>query len=162
LLTSLKKTGPDPEIMANAGEWVNLTGIPFYRDGFVVIASRSAEALEKPANAPTPDQGKSLGEFSLVGEIVDSKCYPGVMKPGQTKTHRACAIRCISGGVPPVLVVHNEKSEKLYFLLADSQGKAVNSRVLDKVGDPVEITGEVVQYGDMLILKADPQTYSLA
>jgi hypothetical protein len=47
----------------------------------------------------------SLGTQTLIGEIVDSKCYLGVMNPGALIPHRACAIRCISGGIPPVLLV---------------------------------------------------------
>ncbi len=161
LLTGPGKTAPAPEVMAQSGEWVKLMGLPVYRDNLTVIATQSAETIAKPQEAATLDQGKSLGEFSLIGEIVDSKCYPGVMKPGQMKTHRSCAIRCISGGVPPVFVTHNQQGEKLYLLLADSQGKAVNAKVLGKVADPISITGEVVKYGDMFILKAEPKTYKL-
>jgi hypothetical protein len=29
--------------------------------------------------------------MTLTGEIVDSKCYLGVMNPGQGKVHRDCA-----------------------------------------------------------------------
>ena len=48
-----------------------------------------------------------LGETTPKGEIVDSKCYLGVMNPGNLKAHRACAINCIQGGVPPVLLVRD-------------------------------------------------------
>jgi hypothetical protein len=34
-----------------------------------------------------------LGEVQLTGEIVDSKCYFGVMNPGNGKVHRDCAVR---------------------------------------------------------------------
>ena len=40
-----------------------------------------------------------LGAVTLTGEIVDSKCFLGVMNPGNLKPHKACAIRCISGGI---------------------------------------------------------------
>ena len=56
------------------------------------------EAKEMPL-MPT-----SLGVATLRGEIVDSKCYLGAMKPGDQKTHKACATLCIRGGIPPVLV----------------------------------------------------------
>ena len=161
LLTGPGKTSPAPEIMEKAGQWVKLMGLPVYRNNLTVIATQGAETVEKPEDMPPLNEGKSLGEFSLTGEIVDSKCYPGVMKPGQTKTHRVCAIRCISGGVPPVFVTHNQQGEKLYLLLADSQGKAVNDKVIGKIADPLRITGEIVQYGDMFILKAEPKTYEL-
>ena len=160
-LTGPGKTSPSAGVMKHVGEWVKLKGTPVYRDNLTVVAARSAEPTEGPRGGGTPSLGPSLGEFSLEGEIMDSKCYPGVMKPGRTKTHRSCAVRCISGGVPPVFVVHNRNQETLYFLLADQSGQAVGDRILDLIADPVRITGEVVQYGDAFVLKADPDTYEL-
>jgi hypothetical protein len=90
---------------------------------------------------------------------VDSKCYLGVMNPGQLTTHRACALRCISGGIPPVLLVRQTNGNPLYFLLVSSDGKPVNKQVLNMVAEPVEITGEVERQGELLILRAAPPTY---
>ena len=81
------------------------------------------------------------------------------MKPCRTMSLRACAIRCISGGVPPVFRAENSSGQSLYFLLSDLDGNAVNDQVLSMVADPIQITGEVMQYGDSFILKADPATY---
>ncbi|NET39721.1 MAG: hypothetical protein F6K19_48475, partial [Cyanothece sp. SIO1E1] len=132
------------------------------RNDLTVIAAAAAEPINPPEGGLTaPGPETSLGVFSLTGEIVDSKCYPGVMKPGWTKTHRSCAIRCISGGVPPVFVVRNQKRDTMYLLLADLEGHAVNARILDVVADPIKITGEVIQFGDIFVLKADPETYEL-
>lgn len=162
LLSGPGKTSPKPAVLEHVDQWVKLKGTPFHRNHLTVIATKSAEPLEPPTSGPIqPAKGQSLGEFSLTGEIVDGKCYPGVMKPGRTKTHRSCAIRCLSGGVPPVFVVHNPAGDQLYFLLSDLDGKAVNDKVLDLVADPVQIKGEVIQYADAFILKADPATYEL-
>ncbi len=100
-----------------------------------------------------------LGKQTLVGEIVDSKCFLGVMNPGQLTPHRACAIRCISGGVPPVLLVRQQDGPAIYLLLVSVEGKPVNKQVLDLVAEPVEITGDVERQGELLILRADPTTY---
>ena len=159
-LSGTNKKLPRPAIMENAGSWVKLNGILIGRPRFEMIAARSAEAIEAPAGAAAlADQTLSLGEFAIAGEIVDGKCYPGIMKPGRTKTHRACAIRCISGGVPPVFRAENSSGQSLYFLLSDLDGNAVNAQILSMVADPIQITGEVMQYGDSFILKADPATY---
>jgi hypothetical protein len=104
----------------------------------------------------------ALGKLTLVGEIVDSKCFLGVMNPGQLTPHRACAIRCISGGIPPVLLVRQANGPPLYFLLVSHDGKPVNKQVLNLVAEPVEITGEVERQGELLILRADPVTYRRA
>jgi len=101
----------------------------------------------------------NLGQQTLVGEIVDSKCFLGVMNPGQLTPHRACAIRCISAGIPPMLLVRQPGREPLCFLLVSSDGRPVNKQVLEFVAEPIKITGEVVRQGDLLILKSDPATY---
>ncbi len=104
----------------------------------------------------------SLGRRTLRGEIVDSKCYLGVMNPGFGKTHRACAIRCISGGIPPVLLVRSEKTGRAtYYLLVGEDGEAVNEEVLELVALPVEIAGNVEKAGSRLVLKASPESYRL-
>lgn len=160
LLSGPGKTAPKQPILDLVGQWVKLNGTVVSRNNMTVIAAKGAEAIAPPEGAPTqPEAGKSLGEFSLVGEIVDAKCYPGVMKPGRTKTHRGCAIRCIAGGVPAAFVVENSNQDVMYFLLADSQGKGVNKWILNKIADPIRITGEVIQYGDLFVLQADPKTY---
>ncbi|MEM7064355.1 MAG: hypothetical protein AAF572_14465 [Cyanobacteria bacterium P01_B01_bin.77] len=159
-LSGTDKRAPRPAIMKNAGNWVRLSGIFIGRNRFEMLAARSVEVIEAPTGAAAlPDQTVSLGEFAIAGEIVDGKCYPGIMKPGHTKTHRACAIRCISGGVPPVFRTQNQSGQSLYFLLSDLEGQAVNDQVLNMVADPIQITGEVMQYGNSFILKADPATY---
>ena len=159
ILSATNKAGPSPQIMEQAGNWVRLSGIVVARDGLAMVAARSAEPIEPPATVTVrPDAGVALGEFALEGEILDGKCYPGIMKPGEGKTHRACAIRCISGGVPAVFQVQ-QGGDSLYFLLADGAGQAVGNRVLDLVADHVRITGEVLQYDDMYVIQADPNTY---
>jgi hypothetical protein len=50
---------------------------------------------------------EDLGAFTLVGEIVDSKCYLGIMNPGETNPHRECAALCIRGGIPPLIIAHD-------------------------------------------------------
>ena len=100
-----------------------------------------------------------LGRQTLRGEIVDSKCFLGVMNPGQLLPHRACAIRCISGGIPPMLLVRPTNGAAIYLLLVSADGKPVNQQVLDLVAEPVQITGEVERQGELLVLRADPATY---
>lgn len=105
------------------------------------------------------EQPVSLGRHALIGEIVDSKCNLGVMKPGRSKPHKACAILCIRGGIPPVLRVTGEGGELTYYLLVDEVGEPVNDRVLEMVAEPVRIEGEVHRSADRLTLYADPAGY---
>ncbi len=161
LLVGRGKSGPKVDLASLDGRPVRVRGSLIYRDSQTMLAVKSAELLaesEAPFSAPVspPD---SLGRFTLQGEIVDSKCFIGTMRPGNTKVHRGCATRCIAGGVPPVLLVRDEAGTALYFLLVATDGSAVNARVLDLVAEPVEIEGEVVRLDDMLVLRSDPSTY---
>jgi len=160
LLSGTGKTAPKDSVLEHVGKWIKLNGIVVSRNHLSVVAAQSAKPISPPKNVTmNPYEGTSLGEYSLTGEILDSKCYPGIMKPGQSKTHRACAIRCISGGVPAVFRVQNNRNEIMYFLLTDSQGKAVNDRILDLVADPIQISGKIIKYDDMFVIQADPDTY---
>ena len=141
---------------------VRLQGSLIYRDDqtMIEIVPNTVEPAASPAQTTMASpEGRSLGTVTLQGEIVDSKCFLGVMNPGSMKTHRACAARCISGGIPPVLAVRAATGETTYLLLISADGQAVNKNVLGIVAEPVEITGEVVQHDNLLTLYADPSTY---
>lgn len=142
------------------GKTVSLKGTLIYRGNQTMI--EVVDGSIAPTNASIVDalpQTTQLGKQTLVGEIVDSKCFLGVMNPGQLTPHRACAIRCISGGVPPVLLVRQQHGPATYLLLVSAEGKPVNKEVLNLVAEPVEITGEVERHGELLILRADPGGY---
>ena len=146
------------------GSSVSLRGTLIYRGGQTMIEVvaepiKQADGGEKNLSTAQIVSPVSLGEQTLIGEIVDSKCYLGVMNPGALTPHRACAIRCISGGIPPVLLVRQSNGPALYLLLVSRDGKPVNKQVLNLVAEPVSITGEVQRQGDLLILRADPAVY---
>jgi hypothetical protein len=156
------KFGLDREALsALDGRNVSLRGTLIYRGNQTMVEAipDSIKASGEPFSPPAGIGTVRLGRESLVGEIVDSKCFLGVMNPGQLLPHRACAIRCISGGVPPVLLVRQKDGRAVYLLLVSADGKPVNQQVLDKVAEPVQVTGEVERQGDLLILRADPTTY---
>ena len=155
------KSGPKIDVEALDGKYTKVRGSLIYRDAQTLISVKSAEEIPPPeldAIGQAMSIGK-LGTYTLRGAIVDSKCFLGTMRPGETKVHRGCAVRCISGGVPPMLLVRDDDGAALPFLLVDSDGSAVNKRVLDMVAEPVEITGEVERLGDVFVLKADPASY---
>jgi len=94
----------------------------------------------------------SGGDVTLEGEIVDPKCYFGVMKPGYGKIHRSCAALCIAGGIPPVLVSKTETGEEDYFLLVDVKGKPIHKDIIPYIGQPIAVQGEVAAIGDWKLL----------
>jgi len=154
------KFGLKPETIAPLdGKSVTLKGTLIYRGNQTMIEVLPGSIqMTNIAGAALP-QAVALGKQALVGEIVDSKCFLGVMNPGQLTPHRACAIRCISGGVAPVLLVRQKDGAAVYLLLVSADGKPVNKQVLNMVAEPVEITGDVERQGELLILHADPVNY---
>jgi predicted NBD/HSP70 family sugar kinase len=148
-----------PQSLANYQ--VTLRAELIYYDGKTLLevpSNQNAEVKLEKLNQSIPEPTiEKLGKVNLKGEIVDPKCYLGAMKPGFGKIHRSCAIRCISGGIPPVFVIHNEKSESEYFILIDKNGKSLNHSILQFVGVPIEIVGELEKVDDWLVLKINPQ-----
>ena len=158
MLVAPGKFGADETVKPFVGKGVSLRGSLVHQGGRTMIELVPDSLQEAEVHVERP-ASESLGEFTLRGEIVDSKCHLGVMNPGERRTHRACAKLCIRGGIPPILWVEDGQGAVRRLLLVDTQGQAVNERVIDLVGDPVEITGEVERVDDLLILKADPATY---
>jgi hypothetical protein len=105
---------------------------------------------------PTQD-AQVLGNSTLRGEILDPKCYLGVMKPGEGKPHRSCAIRCISGGIPPFFKTVNLQDERQYFFLLDADGNPIHQQVAQYVADEVQLCGSIEQWDNWYILKVDLQ-----
>jgi hypothetical protein len=95
---------------------------------------------------------------TLRGEIIDPKCYLGAMKPGGGKTHKACAMRCISGGIPPMLVTRDLDGRETFYLLVTENGCVANEAAYPFVGDQVEMTGRLQQQDDMLVLAVSPNS----
>lgn len=102
-----------------------------------------------------------LGNVSLKGEIIDPKCYFGVMKPGEGKIHRSCAVRCLSGGIPPVFVTTNQNGENNYYLLTNEKGERIRKVLLPFVGKPVAIEGKLVNQEDWMSIRLDTNKIEL-
>ena len=114
----------------------------------------SVEEADGPAGVLAGRE--SLGSVALRGEIVDSKCYLGAMRPGDGKAHRACAQLCIAGGLPPMLVATGPASGPEYYMLTTDEGGMANALVRPFVAEPVEVTGTAERLGDLLFLRVDP------
>lgn len=151
------KHGAAPSVRGLDGQEVRLEGTLIHRDGSTAVELAADPVPHAGATRPL-DPVEDLGGMRLTGEIVDSKCHLGVMTPGDGVTHRACAVRCISGGAPPLLVARDSAGHDWRFLLTDAEGQAVGSRILDLVGVPVRVTGRASRRGDLLYLAVEPST----
>ena len=155
LLVAPGKHGADDLVTALDGKQVSLQGQLIYREGGTMIEIAPG-SIKLPHTSPVSQAAmRDLGAVTVMGEIVDSKCYLGVMNPGQGKVHRDCAARCLSGGIPPIFVTANGGEQ---LLLVSADGNAVGRDALREfVAEPLTIQGELLQRGDSRLLKIDPQ-----
>lgn len=170
LLVAEGKRGAGEHVAGLHGRVVRARGRILERDRWRMLELAELEALGggdsppaagaprlPPADATAPD-GKRI---TLRGEIIDPKCYSGAMKPGEGKAHKECATLCISGGIPPMLMVDTSTGGRDYFLLTDSSGGALagdvlREQVLPYVADAIEVTGELEIRDDQARLRIDP------
>ncbi len=163
LLVKLGKHGADDLVDGREGQRARIDGTLVYNGAVTLIevADGGVEILDGTPSSRAEPARRLLGSRRLVGEIVDSKCWLGVMKPARLKTHRACAINCIAGGIPPLFVVTNGDDADVY-LLVGSDGRTVNAEVLDFVGESLIVTGDVAMMGEWLVLSAEPTGFTPA
>ena len=139
------------------GKEIVLKGTLLYNDGKLLM---QVDGNDKPfvkisnSNVDKNDLPKltQLGAMDVKGEIVDPKCFFGVMKPGEGKPHKDCAIRCILGGIPPVLKVTDNEGKQNYYLIVGEHGEKMNEAVQDYVATLVNIHAKAIEYGDWIVL----------
>jgi len=154
-LTVFGKVGAESAIEGLDGQRVELAAALVFHQGQTMLDIQEGSIRPLGGAGSRPAQ-VVYGEVTLVGEIVDSKCYLGTMKPGRFKPHRACAANCIAGGVPPLLLVDASDGSRTHYLLVDLEGRPINRQVLEYVAEPVRIRGEERRLGDLRILATDP------
>ncbi len=154
------KHGATAELSGFGGGRVKLRGTLIHRDdtAMIEVVHGSVSNVAPAETAATPAV-ETLSTQTLAGEIVDSKCYLGVMNPGHTKPHRECASLCIRGGIPPLFVVKDAEGRSVNLWLVSETGEPVNQQILDFVAEPIQITGQVKRSGDQLYLYANPKLF---
>src|SRR5215475_107987 len=111
LLVAPGKHGADDLIRNFLGKEVRLRGQLIYRDGQTMVEVESGSIREVNGERDKGSPARNLGSVTISGEIVDSKCYLGVMNPGNGKVHRDCAARCIIGGAPPAFIAVDDSGQ---------------------------------------------------
>jgi len=65
------------------------------------------------------------------------------MQPGDGLVQRACAIRCVSGGIPPVLLAIDQRGELTFTLLAGVDGGRLPGAAIMNIGPAVRARGRL-------------------
>ncbi len=146
------------EVKDLKGKQLSIEGNLIYYNGKTLIQITNDEKVLLIGSKKTAiPQKEVVSKITLQGEIIDPKCYFGVMKPGKGKIHTSCAVRCISGGIPPVLATTDSNNISQYYLLTDLKGKSINRDILAFIGKPSELTGTVEKMDDWYVLKINPE-----
>lgn len=156
LLAAPGKHGAAEMVKGFEGRSVTLQGQLIFRPEQRMIEIVPG-TLRAGSDAAPPAADRKLGQVTLTGEIVDSKCWTGVMNPGHDKVHRDCAALCIAGGLPPLLVSATRTGSPEVFQLAGVDGRPLSRELLPFVAEPVTVRGSLQQRGGVLLLSIDPR-----
>jgi hypothetical protein len=142
------------------GRLVRASGFITARGTIAMLATDSLPELLPDAAPPAPAI-EQLGRWRLTGEICDGKCASGAMRPGIGLAHRACAVVCIAGDIPPVFVPTAPVAGHAFLLVKGPDGAKMPASLHDHVGLRIRLDGEVERRGDILVFRADPATLRL-
>lgn len=141
LLAGAGKRG-SREVAGHDGQHVRLRGSRVLRGGMTMIEVETGSA--RFGDAHGPEKVTVLGRQTLHGEIVDGKCYLGVMNPGAGQVHRDCAARCLAGGLPALFVTNGE-----VLVLSGFDARSN----MDKVGVPLTLEGVRKKIGGLEVFE---------
>lgn len=162
MLTGAGKTGIMSRATPFDGKLATASGVILKRGTLDMLQLRGGKAGLKSADGEASTQtAQPLGKWRLAGEICDGKCLSGAMQPGRGLAHKACANLCLIGGIPPVFVSSKPVEGSEFMLVASADGGPMSQSVYDKVGQFVELEGELERRGDLLILKIDETSIGL-
>jgi hypothetical protein len=162
LLVGYGKNGVAPEFCGTRDQQtVRLRGTMISRDGARLLEVTGPTEMV-PAGGTLPTEAEPLGSLSLTGEIVDPKCYFGVMNPGEGRVHRACAVLCLRGGIPAVFVARDRSGARIPLLITGARGEPMHELLLPWVREPVQARGEAFRQGSWLVWRIDPATLAWA
>ena len=137
------------------GRTVRVRGTVIERDGDAMLQiDAGAVEATRPHETPSASATVRIRTVTVTGELVDSKCHLGVMKPGEGPAHRDCAVRCLLGAVPPMVVVRGGRGAPQRLAMLDEDGRPFFSDFSSLAGRPIRIRGTLIGQGDRNFLSA--------
>jgi hypothetical protein len=146
------KRGVETEARTLDGKHVRATGAGVKRGNRDLLLV--ANLREAPGDAATPVR-VPLGTWRLTGEICDGKCSMGVMRPGNTVAHKACANVCLIGGVPPIFITTTPVLGTRYLLMGDPDNHVLPDALRDYVAITTRMDGTLERIGDAMVFRTD-------
>lgn len=163
LLVGAGKHGADAALAPIPDGPVRMAATTIARGGVEMLEVVPGTVATGPHAAGATGAGDRAGdpgrEVTLTGEIVDSKCFLGVMNPGEGTVHRDCARMCLRGGIPPALLVRGVRGEEALVLLVGRDGGPIGVALAAMAGVLVDVRGRLVRDERGLVLAADVEDY---
>jgi hypothetical protein len=145
------------------GHLVRVTGSLIARDADSMIEVASGHVVAIDTHTPPPlEPIRSLGPVVMRGEIVDSKCHLGVMKPGEGPAHRDCAVRCLLGSVTPMFVPSGHDRATGRLALVDPDGQPFTGSLETIAGRPLRVRGTLLARGPQRFLAIERSAIAVA
>jgi len=134
---------------------VRLSGSLIERDGdrMIEVVPASVTTIGSGLSPDLPTE--TIGGRLVEGEIADSKCHLGVMKPGEGPTHRDCAVRCLLGDIPPMLI-ERRGGDSRRMALVSADGRSLAGVLGPLAGRPVRVRGILLRRGGQRFLSVSP------
>jgi len=144
LLVAPGKFGADEIVRGRHGRRVDLRGSLIERGGVAMLEIEPGSMVDRGQGNAAPWEDR--GPIEVTGELVDTKCFLGVMNPGEGRVHRQCAARCLSGGVPAAIAPGDSP-----VFLSGVPPKTIAALA----GDRVVAEGELFVAGSIRVLVTD-------
>ena len=160
-LVCSNKCGVSAQLAQFEGKPVWVRGSVIARGRHRLLAVVSNAEWVGPAQNAAPVravQEEYLCRAALNGEILDAKCWTGAMRPGEGKTHKACASLCIRMGGTPWFLAGDKAGKRAVFVLTGPNGEPLRDEVLPLVGEPVRASGRLIRRDDLVQFRVDPRT----
>jgi len=107
-------------------------------------------------NSPTK---VDLGSVTITGEILDAKCFFGVMNPGEGPVHKPCSALCVQGGIPAVIY---NKDVNEYYVIKGESGNDINQELVPLAGEIVKISGTSYRYNNWRYIDVNSKIIQLS
>ncbi len=157
LVVEMGKVGAAERLAPYSQGRVRLRGWTLQRNRERMIELDTAEDAVQRDTGPIrmTALSPSARSVQLSGEILDSKCFLGAMKPGDGKGHKACATLCIDGGIPPAILTWDTLGRPRTVLLRAATIEETIAAVRPYLGEPVELRGLLTSVGNLEVLSIE-------
>ena len=158
VIAGIGKINADPYVQPFEGQAVQVRGVKIVRNDCFMLGVADGDI--KPISETVADipQIETVGEVSLVGEVLDAQCFMGIMNPGYGRTHRGCATLCVGGGQPVFFSLGLNSAKAgggatgcagVGHLLANANGGKINAEILNHIAVPLTLTARHETLGNL-------------